>query len=293
MLRNLLRLHSRVGHALSPPIVCPRSQALKLPLPLLSVNSKYYSIITERKKFYDDVSISHGEAGGMFEINLDQRKLKTPGGKLFTAPNEALAIAVANEWDTQKDTVKFYSMHMTTLCNTALDNPTFRSKDQIITAALKYLETDTICYRVEEPPSLVELQNNEWDPVLNWIEDRYNVVIGSSTNILGPEIPQATMDTFRQHLGSYNFWSLTGLEYVITQLKSVVLAFALIDKHVTVEQAVLLSRLEEEFQIGHWGNVEWAHDVDLYELRARTAAGALFVHFSSESSTVKRKLMQD
>lgn len=131
-----------------------------------------------------------------------------------------------------------------------------------------------------------------------------------------------------------------GLEYVITQLKSVVLAFALIDKHITVEQAVLLSRLEEEFQvwtrhiinahteirkaswlciqspclflsssltndlfspplsfpspqIGHWGNVEWAHDVDLYELRARTAAGALFVHFSSESSTVKRKLMQD
>ncbi|XP_029540937.1 ATP synthase mitochondrial F1 complex assembly factor 2-like isoform X2 [Oncorhynchus nerka] len=267
MLRNLVRFHNCLGHAFSPPTVCPRGQMFKL----LSVKS--YSIITERKKFYEDVSISHGE-GGMFEINLDRRKLKTPGGKLFTAPNEALAIAVANEWDTQKDILKFYSMHMTTLCNTALDNPTFRSKDQMITAALKYLETDTICYRVEEPPSLVELQNNEWDPVLNWIEDRYNVVIGSSTSILGPEIPQATMDTFRQHLGSYNFWSLT-------------------DKHITVEQAVLLSRLEEEFQIGHWGNVEWAHDVDLYELRSRTAAGALFVHFSSESSTVKRKLMQD
>uniref|UniRef100_A0A4W5LW46 ATP synthase mitochondrial F1 complex assembly factor 2 n=1 Tax=Hucho hucho TaxID=62062 RepID=A0A4W5LW46_9TELE len=280
MLRNLVRLHNCLGHAFSPPTVCPRGQMFKL-LPLLSVNSKSYSIVTERKKFYEDVSISHGE-GGMFEINLDRRKLKTPGGKLFTAPNEAL-----------KDMLKFFSMHMTTLCNTALDNPTFRSKDQMITAALKYLETDTICYRVEEPPSLVELQYNEWDPVLNWIEDRYNVVIGSSTSILGPEIPQATMDTFRQHLGSYNFWSLTGLEYVITQLKSVVLAFALIDKHITVEQAVLLSRLEEEFQIGHWGNVEWAHDVDLYELRSRTAAGALFVHFSSESSTVKRKLMQD
>lgn len=39
---------------------------------------------------------------------------------------------------------------------------------------------------------------------------RYNVVIGSSSSILGPEIPQATKDTFRQHLKSYNFWSLTG-----------------------------------------------------------------------------------
>lgn len=27
-------------------------------------------------------------------------------------------------------------------------------------------------YRVEEPPGLVELQNNEWDPVMDWIEKR-------------------------------------------------------------------------------------------------------------------------
>lgn len=46
-------------------------------------------------------------------------------------------------------------------------------------------------------------------------------------------------------------------------------------------------------QIQHWGNVESAHDYDMYELRARTAAGALFVHLTSESLTVKRKLMQN
>lgn len=27
-------------------------------------------------------------------------------------------------------------------------------------------------YRVEEPPGLVELQTNEWEPVMNWIEQR-------------------------------------------------------------------------------------------------------------------------
>lgn len=125
---------------------------------------------------------------------------------------------------------------------------------------------------------------------------RYNVTIGSSSSILGPEIPEATKDTFRQHLNSYNFWSLTGkikpnwwklkhdvqlfgniawvnsvtrhcntgraelhshvllfragLEYVITQLKSVVLSLGIIDRHLSVEQAVLLSRLEEEYQVG-------------------------------------------
>ncbi|AWP17417.1 putative ATP synthase mitochondrial F1 complex assembly factor 2 [Scophthalmus maximus] len=281
MLRSLVRLRSHFGNAHALSKVCPRSQ-----------HARYSTALADRRKFYQDVSISQGD-GGIYEINLDRRKLKTPGGKLFTVPNEALAIAVATEWDAQRDTLKFYTMHLTTLCNTALDNPTQRNEDQMIGAALKFLETDTVCYRVDEPHALVELQKNEWDPVLHWIENRYNVTIGSSSNILGPEIPNATKDTFRQHLNSYNFWSLTGLEYVITQLKSVVLSMAMIDRHLNVEQAVLLSRLEEEYQIQSWGNVEWAHDYDMYELRARTAAGALFVHLSSESSTIKRKLLQD
>lgn len=43
--------------------------------------------------------------------------------------------------------------------------------------------------------------------------------------------------------------SCAGLEYVITQLKSVVLSMGMIDRHLSVEQAVLLSRLEEEYQV--------------------------------------------
>lgn len=57
-------------------------------------------------------------SGGLYEISLDRRKLKTPGGKLFTVPNEALAIAVATEWDAQKDTLKFYTMHLVRPINT-------------------------------------------------------------------------------------------------------------------------------------------------------------------------------
>ncbi|GAA6101054.1 ATP synthase mitochondrial F1 complex assembly factor 2 [Tachysurus ichikawai] len=291
MLQSLCKFHQQFVGALLP--FAARQFTLEALHSSAHVQRAHYGSATaERKKFYQDVRISQGE-GGQFEINLDRRKLKTPGGKLFTVPNEALAIAVATEWDVQKDTLKFYTMHLTTLCNTALDNPTQRDKDQMISAVLKFLETDTICYRVDDPPGLVELQKNEWDPVMDWIEKRYNVVIGSSSNIMGPQIPEKTKETFRQHLKSYNLWSLTGLEYVISQLKSLILSFGLIDRHLTVEQAVLLSRLEEEFQIQHWGNVEWAHDYDMYDLRSRTAAGALFVHLSSESSTVKKKLLQD
>lgn len=36
----------------------------------------------------------------------------------------------------------------TTLCNTALDNPTQRNKTQLIRAAVKFLETDTVWYEM-------------------------------------------------------------------------------------------------------------------------------------------------
>lgn len=62
------------------------------------------------------------DSPGGFEINLDHRKLKTPQAKLFTVPSEALAIAVATEWDTQKDTIKFYTMHLVSTKSLGLKN---------------------------------------------------------------------------------------------------------------------------------------------------------------------------
>ena len=49
---------------------------------------------------------------GWFEINLDQRKLRTPGGNLFRVPHEALAMAVATEWNAQEQIIKRHTMHL-------------------------------------------------------------------------------------------------------------------------------------------------------------------------------------
>nr|XP_054111649.1 ATP synthase mitochondrial F1 complex assembly factor 2 isoform X3 [Callithrix jacchus] len=246
MWRSCHRLRDGGRRLLNRPAGGPsasKSPGLTIPSP-----ARAYAPPTERKRFYQNVSITQGEGG--FEINLDHRKLKTPQAKLFTVPSEALAIAVATEWDSQQDTIKYYTMHLTTLCNTSLDNPTQRNKDQLIRAAVKFLDTDTICYRVEEPETLVELQRNEWDPIIEWAEKRYGVEISSSTSIMGPSIPAKTREVLVSHLASYNTWALQGIEFVAAQLKSMVLTLGLIDLRLTVEQAVLLSRLEEEYQVG-------------------------------------------
>lgn len=94
-----------VGNLSIPGPLLPSAPALNL-LPLwgcLLFLSACSSLIPQ--DFYSD-------SPGGFEINLDHRKLKTPQAKLFTVPSEALAIAVATEWDSQKDTIKFYTMHL-------------------------------------------------------------------------------------------------------------------------------------------------------------------------------------
>ena len=50
--------------------------------------------------------------GGGYEVNLDNRKLRTPAGTVFKVPNEALATAVAQEWQAQQDLIKRSSMHL-------------------------------------------------------------------------------------------------------------------------------------------------------------------------------------
>lgn len=70
-----------------------------------------------------------------------------------------------------------------------------------------------------------------------------------------------------------------------------VLTLACTERFISVEQAVLLSRLEEEYQTGHWGRVEWAHDLNQQDLQARLSAVVLFVYLNSQEQSTKLKNM--
>ncbi|XP_055330024.1 ATP synthase mitochondrial F1 complex assembly factor 2-like isoform X2 [Paramacrobiotus metropolitanus] len=201
----------------------------------------------DRKRFYQSVSLTQN--GGCYEINLDRRKLKTPLGNLLQIPTEPLALAVAAEWSSQTDTIKQDRMYLTKLCNSAVDNPMKRTKEDIAESLLKFLDSDTVCCRVDDPPELQELQNRAWGPVIEFVEKRHGVIIGSSANILGPVVPRETKEILGRYLRSYNTWSLLGFQQAVESLKSLVLTLALVDRIMPVITAVALSRLEEEFQV--------------------------------------------
>lgn len=176
-------------------------------------------------------------------------------------------------------------MHLNGLSNTALDNPTGKTKEGMITALMHFLETDTICYRLTEPQDLAELQHTEWDPIIKWVCDRYLVEMGTTTGLQSLVIPANTRETFAKYLLHNNEWALHGYQFGVEALKSFLLMLAVVNKQISVERAVYLATLESQYQLKTWGSVEWHHELDKYDLQARVSAAALFVHWSNEKSS--------
>ncbi|XP_053207992.1 ATP synthase mitochondrial F1 complex assembly factor 2-like [Panonychus citri] len=247
------------------------------------VNSykRFSSESKHRKRFYKDVSVINSD--DLYEICLDGKRIKTPFNKLVQVKSQQLALMVANEWKCQLDTIKSYEMHLTNLTNCAIDNPENHTKETLANSILEFLATDTICFRLREPVDLYKLQITRWDPMIDWLSTRYNCQVPLTEDVFLPPIPPVTQSTLHRHLLSYNQWSLHGIYSITESLKSVILTLALIDKKISVNEAVSLSRLELEYQTSIWGNVEWAHTIELMMTRARVSAALLFVFTNSES----------
>uniref|UniRef100_T1H6N1 ATP synthase mitochondrial F1 complex assembly factor 2 n=1 Tax=Megaselia scalaris TaxID=36166 RepID=T1H6N1_MEGSC len=137
------------------------------------------------KRFYKNTNVLSSD--GVFEVTLDQRKLKTPNGKPFTLKSEPLAIAVATEWHNQKDVITQSSMHLTALCNTSIDNPNRLEKPDMVNYLLNFLPTDTVLFQSNEEADLAEFQKNEWDPVIEWFNKRYETNLQKTLDISPPQ----------------------------------------------------------------------------------------------------------
>ncbi|KAF4530155.1 hypothetical protein B566_EDAN001412 [Ephemera danica] len=230
-----------------------------------------------RKRFYRRSSIL--EAGsGYWEVTLDQRRVKTPGGQVLRVENESLALALSNEWDIQRDSINMSTMHLHGLCCTAMDNPNHLTKLDIANSIINFLETDTVLYLSEE-----------WLPVVDWFRKTMDLEITPTNTMSLPVVTSAARESLMRYLMSHSFIALHGFSFAVEALKSVILAIACMQRHLPVEKVVLLARLEEEFQSGRWGRVEWSHDLAQEDIQSRVSAATLLVHLTSSSANLKSK----
>lgn len=206
------------------------------------------------KRFYKDVSID-GTAGA-YAIHLDGRAVKTPQRAALTLPTETLAAAIAQEWRGQGEEIIPASMPLTKLANTALDRVT-SLREEVVSQIMAFAN-DTLCYRAASPVELVARQAAEWDPVLNWIAERYGVRLQATIGIAHLTQSEETLARLKAAVAAYDDFMLAGLHMAAGILTSLSLTLALGEKHLSADAAFALSQLDERYQAERWGEDEEA-----------------------------------
>ncbi|KAL4712925.1 hypothetical protein ACJJTC_011995 [Scirpophaga incertulas] len=254
-----------------------------------SIYSTYcrYQKYATRKRFYRGTAIVQNE--NKWEITLDHRRLKTPNGCVLNVDSEPLARAIAAEWEAQIEVIAQPTMHLTALCNTGLDNPGKLSSHDIASYLLDYFPTDTLLFHSDDEEELKKLQNDRWAPVLEWFQKRFNITQEVSRGLQPPPVTTETRAVLARHYLSYDFFTLSALSFGVEALKSPILMLACVDRFLEPKEAVLLARLEEEYQLSRWGRVPWAHELNQAELTARVSAALLVVQCSGETHSATTK----
>jgi len=228
-----------------------------------------------RKRFYKNVTTR--AVGDGWIVLLDDKPIKTPARADLKLPTQALAMSIAEEWRGQGETLSLLSMQHTQLANTAIDRvPKLRAV--IIDEVIKYADTDLVCYRAEGPPTLVERQHAHWQPVVDWLVERYGVRLATTHSIT--PIPQAqhAIAVLRSAIDRYDDFALAGLSASVAAAGSLALGLALAEGFLDGAAAFAAAQVDELFQIEKWG-ADAEAEARLERVRAELAALAKYHAF--------------
>lgn len=201
------------------------------------------------KRFYKAVSV--GEAEGGWTILLDGRGIRTPMKNALVAPTKALAEIMAAEWDAQGERIDPFTMPVTRLAHGAIDSAG-ANRDSLIAEVLKYAGTDLLRHRAEEA-ELATRQRECWDPYLEWAETELGARLPAVSGIMPAETTPEALEALQSRAGGYDSWKLTALGQATALTTSAVLGLALVEGRATATVIFKASRVDEDYQIEHWG----------------------------------------
>ncbi len=202
------------------------------------------------KKFYKTAAVSATDGG--YAVELDGRPVKTPAKNFLVVPGQALADAIAAEWDAQGEDIDAHSMRLTRLANSVIDR-VVEHRESVIDEIAGYAETDLVCYRATEPEELARRQEEGWAPLVSWVRDRHDIDFQVTTSLLPVVQDRNSIDTIRSAVADFDVFALAGLHMVTVCSGSVVMGLAVSEERIDGRAAWELSLIDESYQIEEWG----------------------------------------
>jgi chaperone required for assembly of F1-ATPase len=208
-----------------------------------------------RARFYKQAAIGEQNASG-FPVLLDNRPVRTPAKGELAGPSRGLALAIAAEWDAQRDKVDPARMPLTRLANSIIDG-VVTNPGPVAAEVRKYLGSDLVLYRASEPDGLVANQINHWNPVVDWARDelgaRFVLAEGFTFVAQPPEAIAAAAGAIPT-----DAWRLGAVNSVTSLTGSALIALALAYGKLDAATAWAAAHVDEDWNMQTWGRDEQA-----------------------------------
>ncbi|MBX4336350.1 ATP12 family chaperone protein [Bartonella raoultii] len=203
------------------------------------------------KRFYKEVKISYEEGG--FSILLDERLVKTPAKRHFLVPTEVFATFVAQEFENQKHVIDPAKMPMTRLVNTVIDGIA-DDMQAVFEDLLRFVACDMIFYRAQTPKELLQRQCEQWDPLLNWAEEKLGAYFHITEGLMYVEQSQEAIQAVSNYLRKVESpYMLAALHMMTTLTGSALIALAVATGKIDTDHAWNIAHLDEDWMIEQWG----------------------------------------
>lgn len=206
--------------------------------------------IDVNRRFYREAAAV--EDGVVWRIALDGKVVKTPARHALSLPTRALAEAITAEWAAQETKVKPDTMPLMQLASTAIDRVS-PDRDRIIAETAGYAATDLVCYRADGPADLVARQAAAWDPLLDWLRERYDVSLRTAAGVMAIQQSDQALAALTRVVAAQDDLQLTALGVMTGSAGSLVIALAVLEGRISPEAAAEAAQLDELFQAERWG----------------------------------------
>ncbi|PJE26289.1 ATP12 chaperone protein [Pseudooceanicola marinus] len=198
---------------------------------------------------------------GGYTVQLDKRPVKTPAKAALVVPTEALAQALAAEWDAQEEVVDPNTMPMTRTANSAIDKVAVQ-RAEVAEMLAAYGDSDLLCYRADSPAELVDRQVAHWDPMLDWAEAELGARLSPRTGIIHAPQDPAALEVLRDRVHALDPFELAAFHDLVALTGSLVLGFAAFLTTRSADEIWEVSRLDERWQEAQWGIDEEARQIE-------------------------------
>ncbi len=222
------------------------------------------------KRFWTSTSVHEVEGG--FTVQLDARAVKTPAKAPLIVPTRAMAEAIAAEWDAQSGKVNPETMPFTRAANSSIDK-IIPLLEAVVDEVAGFGASDLLCYRAVTPEELVARQEMAWDPILRWAAEDLGATLTVTRGIMHVEQPAESLVVLRGLVKGHSPFQLMALHDLVAITGSLVLGLAVARNRLSPEEGFALSRIDELWQIEHWGEDEDAAKIEsLKQLAFKNAA---------------------